>query len=390
MHMMDDMTLGGLARIGFVSELSPTRREAWSGTIGFILEALKAAGGNVVPLEPIWERPTIALNIASKITKRLTGSDPMLNRSHFVARQKGHALERVVRQSRVDAIFAPAGSSLIAKVPAGLPIAYSSDATLRLLLDYYPAFTGLSAAAIKRGIALERQAMERADLLVYPTHWAAESAISDYGIDPARILVQPFGANLKTPPSRESVLAPREPGPLRLLFCGVDWKRKGGDIALETLDILNCNDVPAELTVLGCVPPVKGLPANVHVIPFLDKNIPEQREAFEKIFRTSDILIMPTQAECYGLVFCEAAAYGMVSVASRTGGIPEIIREGETGFVITLEAAAPAYAKAIMTIAGTQGQLEKMKRAARDDFEARLNWTVWGKAVLARIDMLLQ
>ena len=43
-----------------------------------------------------------------------------------------------------------------------------------------------------------------------------------------------------------------------------------------------------------------------------------------------------------------------------------------------------------MTIAGTQGQLEKMKRAARDDFEARLNWTVWGKAVLDRIDMLLK
>lgn len=376
-------------KIGFVSELSPTRREAWSGTIGYLLDALRIAGGDVHQIGPTWEWQTVFLNRTSKVLKRITGRDPMLNRSGIVAGLKAKALLRQAREGHAEVLFAPAGSALIAKMSHEMPVAYSSDATVRLLLDYYPNYTGLHPQTIARSIALEREAMQRADLLIYPTQWAANSAIQDYGIPAERIIVQPFGANLKEPPAREMALAPRKPGPLRLLFCGVEWQRKGGDIALETLRLLLAENVEAELCILGCTPPAgTDLPPGVEVIPFLDKNIPEQQARFREIFMQSDILILPTRAECYGLVFCEAAAFGTISLATRTGGIPEVIREGETGFSIPPEEGAQAYAAHIHDILNTPGRLEQMRRAARDDFEQRLNWDVWGKAVLPRIEAL--
>jgi glycosyltransferase involved in cell wall biosynthesis len=377
----------GNVRIGFISELAPTRREAWSGTIGHLLHALTEAGGLVEDIGPILQRPTIGFNLASKIARRLTGRDPMLNRNPFLARQKARAVIHAVQRTGVDVLFAPASSALIAKIPPGIPIAYSSDATLRLLIDYNPGYTGMSESTIARGIALEHEAMHRADLLIYPTQWAAQSAIDDYGIDPARIIVQPFGANLKVPPSRAEALTPRQPGPLRLLFCGANWRRKGGGIALDALQRLTASGVEAELCILGCTPPYKTLPPNVEVIAFLDKNIAEERDRFRQIFLQSDILILPTQTECYGLVFCEAAASGSISLATRTGGVPEVIRDGITGFTIPHDAAVPgqAYADKILSVVQEPGRLEQMRRAARDDFETRLNWGVWGKAVLPAI-----
>lgn len=225
-----------------------------------MLMALSAAAPDVHALEPVWEGFTITLNRASRAMSRLVGWDPMLNRNPLLAHLKARTLERMAERQNVDILFAPVSSALIARLPLGVPVVYSSDATARLMFDYYPTFARLPAGIQRRVVNLEAEAMRRADLLIYPTWWAARSAIEDYGIDPDRILVQPFGANLDDPPPRKDVLGPREPGPLRLLFCGVNWQRKGGDTVLGALRHLRAKGIDAELCVLGCTPPPQELP----------------------------------------------------------------------------------------------------------------------------------
>jgi glycosyltransferase involved in cell wall biosynthesis len=313
----------------------------------------------------------------------------MFNRSQLIARLKAHALRRQVHREPVDALFAPVGSTLIQELPRGIPVIYASDATLVLMRRYYARYAAPDWIG-DRTVELERKALHRADLLVYPTRWAADSAINDYGVDPARIIVQPFGANLSDPPSREEALALRRDGPLRLLFCGVEWERKGGNVALQAIEQLHNAGVPATLTVLGCTPPPSPEVAELTrrglltVIPFLDKSIPMERTRFRGLFLDTDILILPTQAECYGLVFCEAAACGVVSVATETGGIPEVVRNHETGFLLPPGAGGADYAATIARFAADPGLLAAMRTAARDDFETRLNWGTWGRSVMAR------
>lgn len=375
--------------IGFVSELSLSHRAAWSGTPRYMLQALMQAGGNVNEVPPIMQASTLALNRASKLVSYVTGKNPMLNRLGLISQAKAHRLQHAAQEARAEVLFAPVGSSLIARMSPGFPIAYSSDATVKLMATYYSSFEGMNRATLQRSISLEREAMQRAGLLIYPTQWAANSAIKDYGINPDRIMVQAFGANIDSTPAREDVLLPREPGPWRLLFCGVEWQRKGGEIVLEALELLKTRGIDVELSILGCTPkPKRHLPPNVTVIPFLNKTLPEDATKFSQIFQRADLLLLPTQAECYGLVFCEAAAYGTVSVATHTGGIPEVIRDGVTGRTVPPGQDPRPLVDAIADILHNPDKLETMRKAARDDFEKRLNWGVWGEAVLPRIQAL--
>lgn len=377
-------------RIALISEIRIDRKIAWSGTKRYMGEALQAAGAEVPVLDPVLEWPTLALGTVGKVIRRLGGNDPMLNRSRLFSRLKAWTLQRRLKRTDFDALFAPAGSTLISEVPPGMPIIYASDATIPLMQDYYSRFGKSSARSSARAIASERAALHRADLLVYPTWWAANSAIKDFGVDESRILVQPLGANISDPPSRDAALQPRRDGPLRLLFCAVEWERKGGDVALSALSSLLASGLAAELTILGCIPPEGALsdPAlarSVTVVPFLNKAIKQEQERFRQIFLDTDIFILPTVAEAYGLVFCEAASCGAVSFATATGGIPEVIRDGETGRLLPPGSSGKEYAEAILEVVQDPENLERMRNAARLDFENRLNWGVWGKAVLERV-----
>ena len=379
-------------RIGLISEVDSTRPAAWSGTIYFMAEALAEAGAEMRRLGPLWRRRSRLLTRLGHAAHRVGLPDPMLNRTGAVARLKSRALGAMVERGDLDALFAPVGSTLVARYEGAVPLVYASDATVLGMVDYYPQFTGLPRALLDRIVAEEREAMRRSALLLYPTWWAARDAVESYGIDPARVLVQPFGANLLGTPSRETALAPRRAGPLRLLLCGVDWERKGGDTAVAALEALRAMGVEAELTVMGVVPPaeVTERVRGIRVIPYLDKFDPEGARAFAAVFADADLMILPTRAECYGMVFCEAAAFGTPSIAAATGGTTEAIREGVTGHTLPPEADGRAYAGLIRAIVEEPGRMDALRASAREDFEARLNWSVWASAVTDRLDAILR
>ena len=143
---------------------------------------------------------------------------------------------------------------------------------------------------------------------------------------------------------------------------------------------------------MGVVPPtdVTDRVRGIRVIPYLDKFDPEGARAFAAVFADADLLILPTRAECYGMVFCEAAAFGTPSIAAATGGTTEAIREGVTGHTLPAGADGRAYADLIRALVEEPGRMEALRASARDDFEARLNWSVWASAVTDRLDAILR
>ncbi|WP_332125931.1 glycosyltransferase, partial [Escherichia coli] len=66
----------------------------------------------------------------------------------------------------------------------------------------------------------------------------------------------------------------------------------------------------------------------------INKNNVEEYQKFIDVLSNADILLLPTIAECYGMVFCEAAAYGLPVVATDTGGISSIQINERTGILI--------------------------------------------------------
>src|SRR5205085_4346229 len=84
----------------------------------------------------------------------------------------------------------------IAEVGGTTPVAFWTDATFAQMVGLYPEFQRLTTATIENGDRLERLALSRSSVAIYASDWAAQSAIRDYGADPAKISVIPFGANL--------------------------------------------------------------------------------------------------------------------------------------------------------------------------------------------------
>ena len=53
----------------------------------------------------------------------------------------------------------------------------------------------------------------------------------------------------------------------------------------------------------------------------------------ERLIPLAHVLLMPSEMESFGLVALEAMACGVVPVATRVGGVPELITDGEDGFL---------------------------------------------------------
>ncbi len=59
-------------------------------------------------------------------------------------------------------------------------------------------------------------------------------------------------------------------------------------------------------------------------------------------------LIVPTTAECFGIVFAEAQAFGLPPISRAVDALPSVILDGETGLLFEREAPASAYVERIL------------------------------------------
>lgn len=375
-------------RIAFITIGDGSNVKFWSGTPFHMSQALASEGNDIIHIGPL-SAPILPFYKAySKLLRTFRRRSLSPIQAAPVVAQYSTDAARKIRAVSPDVVFAPAGSTFAWNAPAGVPLVYASDATFRLIEDYHPNYRNLSRAAREMSDRLERDTIARADLILYPSQWAAESAVRDYSADPARVHVVPWGANLKEAPDRGSVLGSRKPGPCRLLFIGVNWKEKGADTAVETLAELRARGVETELTICGCTPPKPISQEGLTIIPYLDKNDREQRDRLDQLYRDADFFLLPTRADCNPIVLCEAAAHGLPSIVRATGGVPYAVREGETGILVPPNATKADYATVISEIFATPARLERLRESSRDAFESRLNWQVWGRRVSELIQSL--
>ena len=219
--------------------------------------------------------------------------------------------------------------------------------------------------------------------------WAVNSAINDLGIFKEKTIVLPFGANFEETPTRNDVLPRKNSDVCKLLFIGVNWVNKGGPIAVAVLKKLLAEGIDAELTVCGCIPPEEFKHEKIIVIPFLNKSIKEEREKLYSLYKEASFFILPTRFEAYGLVFCEASAYGLISLATNTGGVSGVITEGENGFLFDSKDQGEGYAKKIIELWNDKQRYNSLSEKCRTVYEERLNWDEWAKKLIKKLEELL-
>jgi glycosyltransferase involved in cell wall biosynthesis len=102
----------------------------------------------------------------------------------------------------------------------------------------------------------------------------------------------------------------------------------------------------------------------VTVLRNVAPNSPELLECF----RSSDIFALPSFADCFALVGMEALAAGLPLVATRVGGIPEMVEDGVTGYLFDPGDDA-ALAERLLALVESATLRQRMSSAARSHAE---------------------
>lgn len=364
-------------RIAYYSINDPMDKRSWSGITYHLGQALQKNIGDVDFLGPVripWLLDKTFRGI-QKLNRLLFKSEWIPKYSLFKNIYASRVLKNKMKGRQYDLLVAPAAASELAYLNSTLPIVYFGDATYKAYSETYDKeFQNLNSFSKWEGNHLEKLALKKSALVVLTSNWAASSAKKDYDVPAEKIEVILMGANIEAAPDRSVIFNKEDNAILTLLFLGVDWERKGGPIALDTLKHLHTIGIPAKLIVCGVVPSAEYAHPDMEIVPFLNKNDAADYARFVAILSSVHFLVMPTRADCSLLVNAEANAYGVPTISTDIGGVADVVKNGINGYCLPFDAGGEKYAKVIAEIFTDKKKYHSLVASSRKMFEDELNW----------------
>jgi glycosyltransferase involved in cell wall biosynthesis len=360
----------------------PLDKRSWSGVTYYLGQTLQRNVGEVDFLGPVkipW--------LLDKIIRALQKLSRLFFKAEWIPKysllKNFYAmlvLKGKMKGRKYDFLMAPAAASELAYLQTDTPIVYFGDATYKIYSEtYHKEFRNVSRFSKWEGEHLEKKALDKSSLAIFTSQWAADSAVEDYGVPVGKTEIILFGANMDLIPPRDIIYKKNENKTLTLLFLAVDWERKGGNIAFDTLKNLCDQGIDTKLFVCGCVPPAEYVHPQMEVIPFINKNDPEQYKLFVEILSSSHFLILPTRADCSLIVANESNSYGVPAITTIVGGVPDVVIDGANGYCLPLQAGGDDFAKLIREIFTDKVRHAELIESSRSRFEATLNWDNWAE-----------
>ncbi len=214
-----------------------------------------------------------------------------------------------------------------------------------------------------------RWSIETADL-VTAISTSTAARVRSVADRPVRIV--PFSAAVRPTSERGAPPALGGDGPLQLLFVGRLVERKGVETLVRALPgVLEHRE--AHLTIVGegeWEPQIReainraGVESRVH----MTGRVPEAE--LERLYESSDIFVLPAlvdqkgDTEGLGVVLLEALRFERPIIASDVGGITDIVRHGETGWLVEPD-DPPALARRILRVADQPDESRRVAAAGR-------------------------
>jgi glycosyltransferase involved in cell wall biosynthesis len=335
-------------------------------------------------LGPLTKKNALLPKIKSRLYKQVfqqiyhPWAEPILNQDY--ARQ----IEATLSGINANLVVSP-DINFIAYLECDRPVILWVDTLYAGLINYYTDYMNLCQETIHHLTAMDRLTLNKCTKVIFSSNWMAKTAIETYQVEPSKINIVPFGANIecnRTLDDINNIVKNRPQTSCRLLFIGVDWVRKGGDIALQVAKELNKAGLNTELTIVGCQPITnEPIPNFVKYLGFIDKSKKEGLEKLNHLLAESHFLILPSQAECYGHVLCEANSFGLPCLATDVGGIPTIIKDNLNGKTFPLTASIADYCTYIFNLMNNYRDYENLAVSSFNEYQTRLNWTVAGQNV---------
>jgi glycosyltransferase involved in cell wall biosynthesis len=250
-----------------------------------------------------------------------------------IARARLSALERSGKVFDAAFINHVTPAYLLGSFMKRVPTIISLDVTPRLLDRYSVWYETGSPQSLRSPIdrlklRLTRNVYRSATELMPWSLLAKGSLVTEYDIREDRVCVLPPGIdlNLWRNPQADGTHE-NHARPVRFLFVGGHFLRKGGDLLLKAAqrpEFQHCEFHFVTKTYED--PHIENV--------FVYANVSPNSESLRSLYRTSDVFAFPTRADFSPLAVCEAMAMGLPVVATDVGGLKEMVDDGVTGFIV--------------------------------------------------------
>lgn len=381
-----------IRRLLLVSLEDPENHLSWSGTPYGLKRGLEKNVDELLVLSRLPVKKTLSHGLVRLV---LGGKPPRypLWMTIPALRSFGRQLDAAVDELKPDAVLSISSQPLIYfKNSRGIPVGMFSDVPWGMWLDTYKDYDRPPLLAT-RYMKQEKKMAQRCDRLFFGTDWACRGAIERYGCEPGKVVTASLGAVWKSELSDDELrmkVRERRRDRMDLLFIGKDWERKGGPVALAILKMLLQIGVPAHLHVVGCNPKIpQDLSDVVDVHGLLSKNRPEQASLLTSLFWGCAFLVVPTLAECFGLVFAEAAAYGLPAVSHRIDAIPSVVLDDKTGFLLGVGEDVLSISEKMKAAWENEEQYVAMADLALQRYRQILNFDSSAKIILNELSKVV-
>jgi glycosyltransferase involved in cell wall biosynthesis len=359
-----------------------------SGTPYHLWKELERQGVTVHLVGPLDVDVPFPTRLFKFISKKL-GKKYFSHRDPFMGKALGREAARLLANLDYDVLltndyclagYTPADKPVVLFTDDIFPLRYADNINSRL-----ENLSGISVYFCQRTTA---QGLKAASKCIFASQFAAEEARKYREARGKFIDVVPYGANIPDPGNASRNRDIRQKQRLDLLFVGKDWERKGGDKSVSIARSLNQRGIRAHLHIVGVDLSAQYPQDYLTFYGLLNKDEPKDRARLDALFSTSDILLVPSKAEGYGLVFVEAAAYGLPSLAYRTTGVITAVQDGVSGVLLDLSEDESAFTNQIENWVKHPEEYDRMSKGARRHFEETGNWAVSVKKLLEQIQGL--
>lgn len=362
-----------MKKIGIVSEYNPhSDKKAHSGILYKINEAIVKAGFETVWIE---NKKSKRFSLAAKfctLLKMCFNVQIYMEQTVLGAKWRCSTIDKKALEE-VDYIMAIHYFHVPFALKTTKPIIYHSDATFELANNYY--YHNVMKWNARQGEKIEKESLFNTTYHLSSSAWRDKSVREHYAIPAEKCFVLEYGPCIDIDKIHHVFSTD---GVLRLLFLGVEWKRKGGEIAVETCRLLNERGIKAVIRIVG----IKKIPESckgksyVDFVGYLNKNKKNEYDKLLNILQTSDLMIFPTHAEGAGIVFCECSAMGVPVLTYDTGGVANYIVNGINGYRLSPEQDASGFAQKVHEMLEKK-ELPILSKGGIRYAHEHLNWDNW-------------
>lgn len=358
----------------------------------YLLKGFRENGVEIEEFNYFHSPNKIFYKIKEIIINQFSKKRHTLHREPGIYKSKCRAINREITAKDYDAVLTH-GSLLTTYLETNKPVAFYTDAVFAALVESYPYYRDLNELTKRNGHFLEKLGLKNSDLYIFATPWAADAAINHYNAHEGKILIAPMGPLFEHDFTDNQLIEiagkKAQSEGLNFVIIGTEWERKGGDIFVETLNIIKDKGIDVKGHFIGFKEfPMKNIGFEYQNHGYIKKSTSDGKKLFLNIMNECHFLFVPSRGEAQGQVFPEANMLAVPSISYAIGGIPFVLKDKINGILEPAGSKPADFANRIIFYHKNREDYLKLCNSSLEYFNVNLSWKASAKKIIERMKEL--